>query len=67
MTVHLEPPIVQPVQPVQSAFEQKEPEQGDFDLDITIVESGPNSDHLIRLTDDGCGQTCESACNSSCP
>jgi FxLD family lantipeptide len=37
---------------------------GEFDLDISIVESGPVIDELIRLTDDNCGSTCESACNS---
>ena len=35
---------------------------GDFDLDITIVESGPEADRLIRMTDDGCTSTCASAC-----
>lgn len=39
---------------------------GEFDLDISIVESGPVIDELIRLTDDNCGTTCDSACNS-CP
>lgn len=38
----------------------------DFDLDITIVESGPAADQLIRLTNDGCNSTCASAC-VSCP
>ncbi|MGQ0841493.1 FxLD family lanthipeptide [Actinokineospora sp.] len=38
----------------------------DWDLDITIVEAGGVVDDLLRLTDDNCGQTCESACNS-CP
>ncbi|MGQ0774085.1 MAG: FxLD family lanthipeptide [Pseudonocardiales bacterium] len=33
-----------------------------FDLDVRIVESGPVIDDLMRLTDDGCGSTCESAC-----
>lgn len=36
----------------------------EFELDVSIVESGPIVDELMRLTDDGCGQTCESACNS---
>lgn len=36
----------------------------EFDLDVSIVESGPVVAELMRLTDDGCGQTCESACNS---
>lgn len=38
----------------------------DFDLDISIVESGPVLTELVRLTDDNCGHTCESAC-TSCP
>ena len=36
----------------------------DFDLDITIVESGPMVVDLMRSTDDGCGTTCQSACTS---
>lgn len=35
-----------------------------FDLDITIFESGEGLDEIIRMTDDGCGSTCDSACNS---
>lgn len=38
----------------------------EFDLDVSIVESGPVIDELMRLTDDNCGTTCESAC-TSCP
>lgn len=38
----------------------------EFDLDVSIVESGPVIDELMRITDDGCGTTCESAC-TSCP
>lgn len=38
----------------------------EFDLDIRIFESGVGLDDIIRMTDDGCGTTCESACNS-CP
>ncbi|QKV97963.1 FxLD family lantipeptide [Streptomyces sp. NA02950] len=44
--------------------------EGDFegwDLDVSIVESGPSADRLIRMTDDGCGQTCQSACSTTCP
>ncbi|MEY9211449.1 FxLD family lanthipeptide [Thermobifida halotolerans] len=37
-------------------------EDPQFDLDISIVESGPVISDLMRLTDDGCGTTCESAC-----
>lgn len=39
----------------------------EWDLDVSIVESGPIVDELMRLTDDGCGSTCESACTTSCP
>ena len=38
-----------------------------FDLDISVVESGPLLDDLIQLTNDGCGSTCESACTDTCP
>jgi FxLD family lantipeptide len=38
----------------------------DWDLDVTIIESGPEADRLIRMTDDNCGSTCESACAGSC-
>jgi FxLD family lantipeptide len=34
----------------------------EFDLDVTIVESGPVIDDLMRITSDNCGSTCESAC-----
>jgi FxLD family lantipeptide len=34
----------------------------EFDLDVSIVESGPVVTELMRLTDDGCGSTCETAC-----
>jgi FxLD family lantipeptide len=42
-------------------------EAQDWDLDITVIEGGVNADHLIRLTDDGCTTTCQSACPASCP
>ena len=38
----------------------------DWDLDITIIESGPEADRLVRMTDDGCTSTCASACAGSC-
>jgi FxLD family lantipeptide len=39
----------------------------DFDLDLSIVASGPVAADLMRSTDDNCGQTCQSACsNSTC-
>ncbi|MFF7838795.1 FxLD family lanthipeptide [Streptomyces ossamyceticus] len=58
--VQVERPVAQPVA-VQGASGQD-----DFELDITIVEGGPAADQLIRLTNDGCGSTCASAC-TSCP
>jgi FxLD family lantipeptide len=36
----------------------------EFDLDIRIFESGTGLDEIIRMTDDGCGSTCQSACTS---
>jgi FxLD family lantipeptide len=38
----------------------------DWDLDVTIIESGPEADRLIRMTDDNCTATCQSACAGSC-
>ncbi|MFI0484344.1 FxLD family lanthipeptide [Actinomadura sp. 9N215] len=43
------------------------PGRDQFELDITIIESGPEADQLIRMTDDGCGSTCQSACSTTCP
>ncbi|MFD5134009.1 FxLD family lanthipeptide [Streptomyces olindensis] len=60
MTVQMERPVAQPVA-VQGASGLD-----DFELDITIVEGGPAADQLIRLTNDGCGSSCQSAC-TSCP
>jgi FxLD family lantipeptide len=39
----------------------------EWELDISIVESGPEADKLIRMTDDNCGATCQSACSTTCP
>jgi FxLD family lantipeptide len=36
-----------------------------FDLDIRFIESGPNANTVIAMTDDGCGSTCPSACTTS--
>ena len=61
-------PIQMP-KPQEMAVQLQEPEDlelGDWDLDITIVESGPAADQLIRMTDDGCTSTCTSACAGSC-
>lgn len=59
-------PIQMP-KPQEMAAHLQEPEElelGDWDLDITIVESGPAADQLIRMTDDGCNSTCATACTS---
>ncbi|MFN2494975.1 MAG: FxLD family lanthipeptide [Pseudonocardiaceae bacterium] len=34
----------------------------EFDLDVSIVESLPVIDDLMRITSDNCGTTCETAC-----
>ena len=36
----------------------------DWDLDVSVVQSGPVIAELLRATDDGCGSTCASACVS---
>lgn len=35
-----------------------------FDLDISVIESGPVIPELLRSTSDNCGGTCASACTS---
>ena len=40
-------------------------EDAEFDLDVSIVESGPVIDDLMRVTSDNCGSTCESACRDT--
>jgi FxLD family lantipeptide len=35
------------------------------DLDVSIIEAGPEADRLIQMTDDGCTSTCASACPAS--
>ncbi|WP_329521862.1 FxLD family lanthipeptide [Spirillospora sp. NBC_01491] len=37
-------------------------EAAEFDLDISVLESGDAAADLIVLTDDGCGSTCDSPC-----
>ncbi|MFG3267855.1 FxLD family lanthipeptide [Streptomyces bobili] len=41
----------------------------EFDLDISVLESGNGQATLINFTDDGCGSTCSSPCatNVACP
>lgn len=63
MSVHLDE---RPVAQGQQATEDQQLEFDDWDLDVTIVEGGPAADQLIRMTDDGCNSTCQTACNS-CP
>jgi FxLD family lantipeptide len=36
----------------------------DFDLDIEFIEAGGTVEHIIKMTEDNCGTTCESACTS---
>ncbi len=50
----------------QHAQGQEEVDFDEWDLDVSIVESGPAADKLIRMTDDGCNSTCATAC-TSCP
>lgn len=39
--------------------------ESEFDLDVTVLEVADPA-HLINMTDDGCGQTCEkSTCISA--
>ena len=37
------------------------------DLDIEFLEAGDTVEHLIYMTDDECGKTCQSACSTTCP
>ncbi|MBW1604622.1 FxLD family lanthipeptide [Streptomyces sp. JJ66] len=37
-------------------------QEDEFDLDISILESGDGSAVLVNLTDDGCSPTCEGSC-----
>ena len=37
-----------------------------WDLDVTIIEAGPEADRLIRMTDDGCTSTCRPAWWCTC-
>lgn len=56
MTVQLAPPA-------QPATRVGRPPD-DFDLDIEFIEAGGTVEHIIKMTEDNCGSTCESACNS---
>jgi FxLD family lantipeptide len=60
VTVLMDQVAAAPATPATAAADEE------FDLDVSIVESGPVIAELMRLTDDNCGSTCESAC-TSCP
>jgi FxLD family lantipeptide len=51
----------------QPAQDRDEENFAEWDLDVSIVEAGPAADKLIQMTDDGCGQTCQTACTTTCP
>ncbi|MGH3940036.1 MAG: FxLD family lanthipeptide [Pseudonocardiaceae bacterium] len=55
MAIHKDEIAVMPGTPAADS-------DSEFDLDVSIVESGPVINELMRVTDDGCGQTCESPC-----
>ena len=60
MTVQMERAAATPAAPIADL--EADPE---FDLDITLIEVLDPA-HLINMTDDGCGQTCEkSTCISA--
>jgi FxLD family lantipeptide len=62
MTVQLTAPA-QPATDVQPATGiGRTPD--DFDLDIEFIEAGGTVEHIIKMTEDNCGTTCESACTS---
>ncbi|MGI5293029.1 FxLD family lanthipeptide [Nonomuraea polychroma] len=64
MTVHL---AETPTASTAAAPPASAPDAGqDWTLDIRLIESGPEADRLIRMTDDGCGKTCQSACPKTC-
>lgn len=60
MTIQMDAVVASTVIPSAPAADSE------FDLDVSIVESGPVVAELMRNTDDNCGRTCESAC-TSCP
>jgi FxLD family lantipeptide len=47
-----------------TSFATDRVDEPDFELDISIVESGPVIPELLRSTSDNCGGTCNSACTS---
>ena len=59
VTVHVDQMAAVPAGPATDTVDSE------FDFDVSIVESGPVVEDLMRLTDDGCGSTCDSACSNS--
>jgi len=60
VSVHMEQAVVAPV-----ASDAGYAADSEFDLDITLFEV-MDPGHLINMTDDGCGSTCEkSTCVSA--
>ncbi len=55
-------PTVEPT--TMKPVEDLRPDTGIEDLDITFIEAGDTVDHIIKMTNDGCGSTCQSACTS---
>ena len=49
---------------VPPAVDNPEPAEAIEDLDISFLEAGDTVDHIIKMTNDGCGSTCQSACTS---
>jgi FxLD family lantipeptide len=62
MTVQLDPPV-QPVPDFEPAVAICQA-LDDFDLDISFIEAGGTVEHIIKMTEDNCGNTCQSACTS---
>jgi len=50
--------------PIATLIEQSTPAEDEFELDVTLVESGPVIPELLASTSDNCGTTCQSACTS---
>ena len=54
-------PTIERTTTIPPTVDEPEP---DFDLDITFIEAGDSVTHIIKMTADNCGTTCESACTS---
>lgn len=49
---------------IAAVTEQQTPAEDEFELDVTLVESGPVIPELLASTSDNCGKTCQTACTS---